>query len=85
MKANEPALIEELDIESWLHLLARLDVTLMVIGGAEAQRIFERLHTDGKRVFAAVGALHMAGEKSVPALLAEHGFQVTKVFPAEHR
>ena len=44
----------------------------------------ERLHTDGQRVFAAVGALHMAGTKSVPALLAEHGFQVTKVFPAEH-
>ena len=44
----------------------------------------ERLHADGKRVFAAVGALHMAGKGSVPALLAEHGFQVTKVFPAEH-
>lgn len=41
MKANEPALIEEeIDIDSWLHLFARLDVTLMVVGGAQAQRIF---------------------------------------------
>ena len=43
MKANEPALIEEKDIESWLHLFARLDVTLMLVGGAQAQRIFRAL------------------------------------------
>jgi hypothetical protein len=43
MKANEPALIEEKDIESWQHLVARLDVTLMLVGGAEAQRIFRAL------------------------------------------
>jgi uncharacterized protein YbaP (TraB family) len=45
----------------------------------------ERLHADGKRVFAAVGALHMVGQKGLPAMLAEHGFQVMKVFPAEHQ
>jgi len=43
MKAKAPALIEEIDIESWLHLFARLDVTLMVVGGAEALRIFRAL------------------------------------------
>jgi uncharacterized protein YbaP (TraB family) len=42
-------------------------------------RNIERLHTEGKRVFAAVGAMHMVGSKSVPALLAEHGFQITRI------
>ncbi|MDM0037928.1 hypothetical protein QTH89_15985 [Variovorax sp. J22G21] len=43
MKANEPTLIEEKDIEPWLHLFARIDVTLMSVSGAEAQRIFRAL------------------------------------------
>ena len=33
----------------------------------------------GARVFAAVGALHMTGEKALPKLLAQRGFQVERV------
>jgi uncharacterized protein YbaP (TraB family) len=42
----------------------------------------ERLHASGKRVFGAVGALHMVGPHSVPGLLAQRGFMVTSVLPA---
>jgi uncharacterized protein YbaP (TraB family) len=41
-----------------------------------------RLHAQGKRVFAAVGALHMVGPQGLPALMAERGFRVTAVVPA---
>ncbi|MBF5002782.1 TraB/GumN family protein [Diaphorobacter caeni] len=33
----------------------------------------------GKRLFSAVGALHMVGEKGLPALLRKQGFTVTRV------
>ena len=39
----------------------------------------DRLHGEGKRVFAAVGVLHMSGEKALPGLLAGLGFQVERV------
>ncbi|WP_440534464.1 TraB/GumN family protein [Variovorax sp. YR566] len=39
----------------------------------------ERLHSEGKHVLAAVGALHMVGNKGVPALLTERGFQVARI------
>jgi len=39
----------------------------------------ERLHFGGKRVFAAVGALHMIGPQGLPALMAARGFTVTAV------
>ena len=39
----------------------------------------ERMHAGGKRVFAAVGALHMVGPQGLPALLAARGFQVAAV------
>jgi uncharacterized protein YbaP (TraB family) len=39
----------------------------------------EHLHDDGKRVFAAVGAMHMVGDRGLPSLLIERGFQVTRV------
>jgi uncharacterized protein len=41
--------------------------------GIEAQ------HKAGKRVFAAVGALHMTGALSLPKLLAQRGFKVERV------
>jgi uncharacterized protein len=43
-----------------------------------AERI-DRLHADGKRVFAAVGSLHMIGPTGLPALLAKRGYQVEQV------
>lgn len=43
-----------------------------------AERI-DALHTGGKRVFAAVGALHMTGPKGLPRLLAERGYAVERV------
>ena len=39
----------------------------------------ERMHAGGKRVFAAVGALHMVGPQGLPALLAARGFTVSAV------
>jgi hypothetical protein len=45
---------------------------------ALAQRI-DALHEGGKRVFAAVGALHMTGPKGLPRLLAARGYTVERV------
>jgi hypothetical protein len=39
----------------------------------------ERLHTSGKGVFAAVGALHMVGPQGLPTLMAARGFVVAPV------
>lgn len=41
------------------------------------------LHADGRRVFAAVGALHMMGPTGLPALLKAMGFEVKRLIPAE--
>jgi uncharacterized protein len=41
--------------------------------GIEAQ------HKAGKRVFAAVGALHMTGPQSLPKLMQQRGFKVERV------
>jgi hypothetical protein len=38
-----------------------------------------QLHNAGKKVFVAVGALHMAGPTGLPALLSQQGFKVTPV------
>jgi uncharacterized protein len=43
-----------------------------------ARRI-EQLHRQGRRVFAAVGALHMTGPSALPRLMAARGFQVERV------
>jgi uncharacterized protein YbaP (TraB family) len=43
-----------------------------------AERI-AALHRQGRRVFAAVGALHMTGAAALPRLLAERGFKVERV------
>lgn len=45
----------------------------------------EALHAQGKRVFVAVGAMHMVGPKGLPGLLQAQGFQVTRVPLMEHR
>jgi len=37
------------------------------------------LHRDGRRVFAAVGALHMTGAMALPLLLQQRGFSVQRV------
>lgn len=51
--------------------------------GPMADRI-AALHGGGKRVFAAVGALHMTGAQALPALLRARGFQVQRIpFPTE--
>lgn len=48
---------------------------------ALASRI-ERLHAQGKPVFAGVGALHMTGPRALPMLLEQRGFRVERVaFP----
>jgi uncharacterized protein len=39
----------------------------------------EAQHKGGRRVFAAVGALHMTGEQSLPRLLEQRGFKVERV------
>lgn len=39
----------------------------------------DKLMREGKRVFAAVGALHMIGAKALPKLLQEMGYQVERV------
>jgi uncharacterized protein len=42
----------------------------------------ERLHARGRRVLAAVGALHMTGPQALPQLLAQRGFAVERIaFP----
>lgn len=43
---------------------------------ALAQRISE-LHQRGQSLLVAVGAMHMTGPRSLPALLKDHGFEVT--------
>ena len=37
------------------------------------------LHASGRRVFAAVGSLHMIGPAGLPALLAQRGFRVERI------
>lgn len=39
----------------------------------------DALHGAGKRVFSAVGSLHMVGPNGLPALLAQRGYQVDRV------
>jgi uncharacterized protein len=43
-----------------------------------AERIAAQ-HAQGRRLFVAVGALHMTGAKALPALLAEAGFKVERI------
>lgn len=40
---------------------------------------FDQLHQGGKRLLAAVGALHMAGPEGLPALLMHKGYRVERI------
>ncbi len=40
------------------------------------------MHTGGRRVFAAVGSLHMIGPQGLPALMAKRGFEVERIIYA---
>lgn len=44
-----------------------------------AQRIHD-LHGEGRKLFAAVGAMHMSGPQGLPALMAARGYQVERLF-----
>jgi uncharacterized protein YbaP (TraB family) len=63
------------DTESQRALLRRLNDER---NAAMAERI-DALHGQGRRVFAAVGALHMTGPQALPLLLAQRGFEVQRV------
>lgn len=39
----------------------------------------DTLHGQGRKLFAAVGALHMTGPQGLPALLAQHGYRVERL------
>ena len=43
-----------------------------------AERLFQ-IAIDGKVRFVAVGILHLVGERGIPALMAQHGFHVSRV------
>eukprot|EP01036_Dinobryon_divergens_P000603 gene603-780_t len=46
-----------------------------------ARRV-DAIHEAGHTVFAAVGALHMAGPQALPRLMAERGYTVERIEPA---
>lgn len=60
---DERAFLHRLNDERNPQLAARIDA----------------LHRQGRRVFAAVGVLHMTGPQALPALLAARGFRVERV------
>jgi len=43
------------------------------------------LHAQGRPVLAAVGALHLSGDQSLPKLLAQLGFEVERLVPSSDR
>ena len=45
---------------------------------AMAQQI-DAMHRAGQRVFAAVGSLHMTGDRGLPAVLGRMGYQVERL------
>lgn len=45
----------------------------------------EALHAKGQPVLAAVGALHLSGDQSLPRLLAARGFEVERLVPASDK
>lgn len=72
------------DYERWCECSATEDERAMLarLNDARNPAMAERiaaLHGQGKRVFAAVGALHMTGPQGLPRLLRERGFTVERV------
>jgi len=72
------------DYERWCDCVASADERALMRrlnderNPAMAERI-DALHRDGKRVFVAVGALHMTGPQGLPKLLRERGYSVERV------
>jgi uncharacterized protein YbaP (TraB family) len=72
------------DYEGWCECAATADERAMLarLNDARNPAMAERiaaLHGEGRRVFAAVGALHMTGAQGLPRLLRERGFTVERV------
>ena len=63
MSASQPAFTARLVDQRNLLMVQKIDA----------------LHQEGKRVFVAVGALHMAGKAALPKLLQDRGYAVTQV------
>jgi hypothetical protein len=74
------------DLDAFTQQMARatpaervtLDRMVLRRNAGLADRI-EALHSEGRRVFAAVGTFHMVGDTGVPLLLAARGFKVQRV------
>lgn len=72
------------DYERWCDCVNDADDRAMLVAlndernPAMAERI-EVLHSEGQRLFVAVGALHMTGPKALPALLQARGFRIERV------
>lgn len=72
------------DLETLARLFAAPDTRAVLerLAGARNPAIAARideLHRDGRRLFAAVGILHMIGDAALPKLLAERGFKIERV------
>jgi uncharacterized protein len=63
MSAADPAFMRRLNDERNVSMANKIDI----------------LHSEGKRVFVAVGAFHMTGSASLPKLLQDKGYTVTFV------
>lgn len=61
MEENDPAFFRRLNDERNILMAGKID----------------GLHSEGKRVFVAVGAFHMTGKHGIPKLLEEKGYTVT--------
>jgi uncharacterized protein len=63
MNDENPAFLKRLNDERNISMASKIDL----------------LHNEGKRVFVAVGAIHMTGASSLPKLMVDRGYTVTFV------